>query len=265
VSHPADQNPDHQALCLFTRIALWNLAVEVQPQVYPYLVHYPRWPEPRGDHPDAALTPPAALSEEAGWLSEPITPAELEVKRAALQQHKTQYEANRHYLESFLRTNELFGDIAPVKLDSTAELLRGGSAGEQLTEAERGKFVGLEVRNVGLDGADLVFSIEFSSPLSDGAEASTFLFGYRPDVPFAQMPKLHVKFSEIGHQVYDGQKELSPSAVKSDLGPTAITLRVPLALLGDPQRILFSARTYLGNVPLDSSEWRVLSLPGGGQ
>jgi hypothetical protein len=44
--------------------------------------------------------------------------------------------------------------------------------------------------------------------------------------------------------------------------PGQITLRVPLAVLGDPQRILFSARTYLGDVPLDSTEWRALSLPG---
>ena len=48
VSHPADQNPDHLALYLFAHVALWDLASDVAPQVYPYLVHYPAWPCPRG-------------------------------------------------------------------------------------------------------------------------------------------------------------------------------------------------------------------------
>jgi hypothetical protein len=76
------------------------------------------------------------------------------------------------------------------------------------------------------------------------------------------MPKVHVKFSEIGEQVYDGQRELPSSAVTVSREPRHVTLRVPTALLGDPQRLLFSARTVLGNMPLDSIEWRVLSLPG---
>jgi LmbE family N-acetylglucosaminyl deacetylase len=270
VSHPADQNPDHLALYLFTRVALWDLTAEIRPELYPYLVHYPRWPEPRGYHPDVALVPPAALAEDASWLSEPLSASELGVKRDALQQHKTQYEANRRYLESFLRTNELFGDmptvplvqgVADVRL-SQRTLLSGASLGDQLTEEERAKFVGLEARSVRLEGTDLIFTIGFSNPLSEGVEASAYLFGYRPDLPFAEMPKLHVKFSDIGHKVYDGQKEMPATDVSVTRAPGQITLRVPLAVLGDPQRILFSARTYLGDVPLDSTEWRALSLPG---
>jgi hypothetical protein len=41
-----------------------------------------------------------------------------------------------------------------------------------------------------------------------------------------------------------------------------MSLRVPVELLGSPERILFNDRTYLGDVPLDSVEWRALSLPG---
>jgi LmbE family N-acetylglucosaminyl deacetylase len=270
VSHPADQNPDHLAFYLFTRVALWNLADEILPDVYPYLVHYPRWPEPRGYHPDAALIPPADLAEDAGWLGEPLSASELGVKRDALQQHKTQYEANRRYMDSFLRANELYGDMpmvllvqgaADVSLSQRA-LLSGDQADEQLTEEERAKFVGLEARSVRLEGTDLVFSLGLSSSLAEGVEASAYFFGYRRDAPFAGMPKLHVKFSDIGHQVYDGQKELPPTAVSVTRTPGQITVRVPLALLGDPQRVLFNARTYLGDVPLDTTEWRVLSVPG---
>jgi LmbE family N-acetylglucosaminyl deacetylase len=269
VSHPADQNPDHLALYLFTRVALWDLAGEIQPQLYPYLVHYPNWPETRGYDPGAPLAPPADLAEDGKWVSEPLTSAEVQVKHDALRQHKTQYEANKRYLESFLRSNELFGDMAAVPLlpgaagasFSRQSLLGGNRGGEQLTEEERAKFVGLESRTVRLEGTDLVFTIGFTNPLAQGTEASVYLFGYRSGAAFEGMPKLHVKFSDIAYQVYDGQNELPSTAVSVTRAPGQISLRVPLALLGDPRRVLFNARTYLGNVPLDSTEWRVLNLP----
>jgi LmbE family N-acetylglucosaminyl deacetylase len=270
VSSPADRNPDHLALYLFTRVALWDLAGELHPALYPYLVHYSRWPEPRGYHPTAPLAPPADLAGEASWLSEPLSGSELAVKRDALQQHKTQYQTNRRYLDSFLRTNELFGDLPTVSLVpgspgvslSQQALFSGDDVGDELTEEERAKFVGLEARNVRLEGSDLVFEIELSSALPEGVQASAYFFGYRPDVAFASMPKLHVEFSDIGNQVYDGQKKMGENTVSVTRAPGQMTIRVPMALLGDPQRLLFHARTHLGNVPLDGTEWRVLSLPG---
>jgi len=42
LSHPADHNPDHLAMYLFFRVALWDLARELTPAVYPYLVHFRR-------------------------------------------------------------------------------------------------------------------------------------------------------------------------------------------------------------------------------
>jgi LmbE family N-acetylglucosaminyl deacetylase len=270
VSHPADQNPDHLALYLFTRVALWDLAGEIRPELYPYLVHYPRWPEPRGYHPAAPLAPPADLAGEANWLSEALSASEVGAKRAALQQHKTQYEANQRYLDSFLRVNELFGDLPTVPLVpgapgvslSQQALFSGDRVGDQLTEEERAKFVGLEARNVRIEGNDLVFELELSSALPEGVRASAYFFGYRPGVSFALMPKLHVEFSDIGCQVYDGQNEMDANAVSVAGAPGQMTIRVPVALLGDPQRVFFHARTHLGSVPLDSTEWRVLSLPG---
>jgi hypothetical protein len=40
-----------------------------------------------------------------------------------------------------------------------------------------------------------------------------------------------------------------------------ITVRIPLKALGDPQRVLTSARTYIGDVPLNTASWRVANLP----
>jgi LmbE family N-acetylglucosaminyl deacetylase len=273
VSHPADQNPDHLALYLFTRVALWDLDGELRPGLYPYLVHYPRWPDPRGYYPTASLVPPSDIAGEATWLNEPLDAKELALKRDALQQHKTQYETNRRYLDSFLRTNELFGDLPTVSLVpgapgvslSQQALFSGDSTGDQLTEEERAKFVGLEARNVRIDGSDLVFTLDLSGALLEGVWASAYFFGYRTDVSFASMPKLHVEFNNIEHKLHDGQKQIDATGVLVIREPGQVTVRVPLVLLGDPRRVFFHARTSLGSVPLDSTEWRVLSLPGDSQ
>jgi hypothetical protein len=67
LSHPADGNPDHLALYLFTHVALWDLGAELQPTLYPYLVHYAHWPTPRGYHPTDPLPPPPGLEQTNAW------------------------------------------------------------------------------------------------------------------------------------------------------------------------------------------------------
>ena len=73
VSHPADYMPDHRALYLFARVALWDLAPEMHPQLYPYLVHFKRWPRPRGFHPSMILTPPSALGPPIAWQTSTLS------------------------------------------------------------------------------------------------------------------------------------------------------------------------------------------------
>lgn len=67
VSHPADHHPDHMALYLFTRVALWNLDAEMRPEISPYLVHFKGWPNPQGRNPSLALEPPEAFMKRIPW------------------------------------------------------------------------------------------------------------------------------------------------------------------------------------------------------
>ncbi len=76
VSHPADYNPDHEALYLFTRVALWDLGLNAE--VYPYLVHTPGWPIPRGPAPSLPLAPPTDLAPQESWWTLPLTRAEAD-------------------------------------------------------------------------------------------------------------------------------------------------------------------------------------------
>ena len=266
LSHPADLNPDHMALYAFTRVALWDLGLT--PQLYPYLVHDPHWPEPRGLAPDHPLTPPAALATQVTWWNLSLGSDEVIRKQAALAAHRTQYQSNARYLASFIRTNELFGDYAPTLLlagDADVNLgpdagRPGAEASEQLTDAERAAFVGVEWHTVRRVGNDLVLSLVLSKPLAEGVALSAYLFGYRPDKPFAAMPKIHVRVGELSHAAYDQTRELPEAGVQVSRDAHNIVLRVPLALLGDPDRALTAARTYMGDLPLDSAAWRVLEL-----
>ena len=270
VSHPADHMPDHLALYLFTRVALWDLESELTPELYPYLVHFTfkRWPTPRGDHPDKALTPPPSFAQQIAWQIHPLSSQQIERKRAALKAHRTQYSTSATYLRSFLRTNELFGDFPVFTLRppaSTASLALDGTphaigTPEELTDVERAAFVGIEVRSAQIDNEALTLTIEFSRPLAQAVEASVYAFGYRRDHPFAHMPKLHLKLGAATHEVYDQDRRLPPGRVQITRAPKQIVFRVPLDLLGNPERVLVSARSYLGEVPLDWVSWRVLEL-----
>ena len=268
VSHPGDHMPDHLALYLFTRVALWDLEGELRPDIFPYLVHYKRWPKPRGDQPTKPLEPPSLFTEQIPWRQYRLSPVAIERKRAALKAHRTQYNSSARYLLSFVRPNELFGDFPIITLRPAAsaaslspdEKVHLMEAPEELTDVEQASFVGLEWRSVQLDDGKLVLSIAFSRPLAETVSASMFIFGYRRDQPFAQMPKLHIKVGAIGYSLYDQDRTLSPGALEVTRQPNAITIRVPLQILGDPTRILTSARTYLGDVPLDWVSWRIVEL-----
>jgi hypothetical protein len=268
VSHQADHNTDHLALYLFTRVALWNLEGELRPALYPYLVHYPNWPQPRGDHSELFIAPPSALAETTTWYSQPLSAEQIARKLAALKQHVTQYEVNSRYLPSFVRQNEVFGDYPIVRLragqpDTSLASEDDGTLSEMpdaLTDEEQAAFVDMEWRTVRLDGEDLVVSLTFSRPLARGVVASVYLFGYRPDRPFGEMPKLHVRLSELGYNVDDQGATLPQTTVVVTRQRNEITVRAPLAALANPTRVLSSARTYLGRVPLDWVSWRAIEL-----
>ncbi|HVO32694.1 MAG TPA: PIG-L family deacetylase [Elusimicrobiota bacterium] len=259
VSHPADHNPDHRALYLFLRVALWDLAKQMSPRVYPYLIHYVGWPRPRGYYPADALSPPDLFQDEITWQISPLSPAERVKKFEALQKHYTQYLYSGAYLASFCRTNELFGDFPVTTLVS--ETKDEPLVSEHLTDAERAEFVGLEERDADMKAGFLVLRVRLSRPMGETVETWMSAFGYRRDRPFAVMPKLNIQFGNIHHRLYDRGKRILDPRVRMIRHPRELIVEIPLDLLGQPERILTSSRTTLGRVPLDWMSWRVLDVP----
>ncbi len=269
VSHPADQNGDHRALYLFTRVALWGLEHELRPEVWPYLVHFPRWPHQPGWHPALPLPPPEKLAGQLPWRQLPLSAAERDAKREALGRHKSQAAYSARYLYSFVRQNELFGDFPALQPKAErlaqqeaehARLAPDHEPNNELTAEERELFVGVVWRYLCRDGAQLVFNIELSRPLARTVQATFYAFGWRSDRSFAELPKIRVEIGELGHAVFDKNAKLDGDTVRVERRAREIKVRVPLQLLGDPDRVLASARTSLAELPLDAEAWRILEL-----
>jgi hypothetical protein len=269
VSHAADHNPDHRALYLFSHVALWNLEPALRPQVYAYLIHYPQWPHPKGDHPDAKLKPPARLQEMVQWSSFLLGDEEVRNKKKALQAHRSQYQYSAKSLLSFVRSNELFGEFPQIFLTtkpSPAGLFPEGSEGflempDGLTDEEKTFFTEVRWQSVWTEREDIVLSLTFSRPLTERTAASVYLFGYRQGRLFQEMPKIQIRLGRLGHVVLDQKRSISREIVTIERKPREVRLRISRKAMGNPDRLLVGARTYSGEVPLDWASWRTLHLP----
>jgi LmbE family N-acetylglucosaminyl deacetylase len=266
-SHPGDVHPDHQTLPLYLQIALWELKDEIVPQVYHFITHYGRWPHPRGYQPEHPLEPPAQYDVDNRWHIMPITMEQREKKLQALQAHKTQWGSGQPYLESVVRANELWDviDEIPIAPGEEVQILPAETAfkGEALhlhPEAEQNAFTEAEVRSVKLEGDQLVFAVELEQPLAGDVHAKAWTMGYRADTPFEEMPKIFMDLSASGYKIFDRGKQLPADVITISGTPTRSEVRVPLALLGDPERVLLSAQTSVGDVPLDNIPWVFLDI-----
>lgn len=267
LSHPADRNPDHIALYLFAQVAVWDLEKEFKPGLYPYLVHYRKWPNPRRLDIDAGQVPPERLTWHIAWQSAGLTPDQVHRKQQAIEAHKTQCTYGRDFLLAFVRRNELFGNYPAVVLRGAAsEILAQDDADallpEDLSVEDEDKIVNVEQRIVSRDQDQLVLTFKLARPVVGTATASIYAFGYRPDQPFESMPKLHVLITSTGYECYDQETRLAANVIDFERHNRTIAVRVPFAVLGRPARLLTAFRVYLGEQEaFERLAWRVIELP----
>ena len=109
-----DQHPDHCAAWFLVADALVDVA-RVRRQfrfdLLAYVVHFDDWPFAAAA---PALPPPPGLTGGvSNWIRFPLSDGELVHKRQALQEHRTQMQVIRWFLEGFARTNEIFSRPPP--------------------------------------------------------------------------------------------------------------------------------------------------------
>ena len=266
-SHPGDVHPDHQSLPLYLQVALWDLSDEINPEVFYFITHYGRWPQPRGYQPERPLDPPAQYDVGNRWHILPLTTQQRETKLQALQAHKTQWGSGQAYLESVVRANELFDvlDEIPIASGEEVQILPAQAAFNRealqfFPESEKDAFTEAEVRTVKMEGDQLVFALELDRPLEGEVHAKIWTFGYRSDTPFGEMPKVFMDLSSDGYTIYDRGQDLPPDSVTVSGNSTRSEVRVPLTLLGDPERVMISSETNIEDVPLDNIPWVFLII-----
>ncbi len=124
VTHPAEDHLDHAAAAAFVTEALRELAADpgesawaAQAQLRYYLIHRGDWPLPQGSHLEAALLPPVEmLHVDTRWTSLRLNQKQTRRKAEAIARYPSQTSLMGHFLMSFARRNEIYGDIQPTKL-----------------------------------------------------------------------------------------------------------------------------------------------------
>lgn len=268
VSHPSDANPDHMALYLFTQAALWNLEAEMTPRIHPYLVHFPRWPVPHAFAPEQRLDAPEIYDNDIAWQAVPLGAPDIDLKRKAVEAHRSQYAYSSKLLLSFVRSNEIFGDYAELDLasarnagepsveDDPPEARRP----EQLTAEELDNYLGIAERRMRVERGNLVIGLKFTRPLSPLVQCSTFCFGHRKNRPFADQPKLRIDLGAAGVACYDNGRKIARPPVQLNRSGRDFVLRIPLSALGDPDLVMTSTRLFMLEVPFDWMPWRTLKV-----
>jgi len=74
------------------------------------------------------------------------------------------------------------------------------------------------------------------------------------------MPKLHLAIGELTHEVFDGGREVACREIQVHRSGRDIQIRVPLAAMRQPQKVLASAQMHARPVPLDRTSWRILEV-----
>jgi hypothetical protein len=83
-----------------------------------------------------------------------------------------------------------------------------------------------------------------------------YLFGYSNTVAFAQMPKIRIITKYKSYKVFDGKKLLKSAAAGLELNKNEMILKVPLQLLGEPEFVLASVKTFSGISSVDTAAFR---------
>lgn len=269
VTLPADTNPDHRAYYLFLQVALWDLDGWIaSPQIYSYVIHVVGWPVPRGYFPELSLNiPPAFMDAQLIWSSIDLTPQEITKKKEALDFYKSQNAYNPRYLYTFVRKNELFGRFEDISLHESHDniLWEEHVSSQKITShmAEEGRPDRNIIRSVTYAQKDgkLFIRLLVNRWESQVASINLFLIGYKGGTDFYKMPKLriNIRFDRFV-SVFDRLNRVFIKSLNFSHQHNVLMLEVPLSVLGDPEKILSSAKTSIADLPHETTPWRTILI-----
>jgi LmbE family N-acetylglucosaminyl deacetylase len=134
VTHPTDDHPDHSASASYVLAAIKKLQSDGyfwadSIKLHYFLIHRGDWPVPQGNYPTLPFGPPAAFyGLDTKWRSLQLTAPEIRLKSTALNHYVSQEEMMGRFLISFVRKNEIYGELS----QSSEEALNLPSSGPRL-------------------------------------------------------------------------------------------------------------------------------------
>lgn len=265
--HPADVNVDHKSFYLFLQVALSDLKGQIpEVKVYPYLIHWLGWPLPRHYHPALKIYPPEGFwFSDIQWSDIGLSAEELENKHRATLCYKSQTQVSAFYLLAFVRSNELFGNYPEIKLKpqflaSGVEPVFSNSLDtiDDLTDNQNLEPAVADTGKVSyaVSGDNFFVRIDKSKKFSRSFGTRLYLFGYSSRRTFALMPKVSVITSGRKCRVFINGQKIYASGAVLDLQKNTFILKIPLKLLGDPDYILTSLKSYKGRLAVDATGYR---------
>jgi LmbE family N-acetylglucosaminyl deacetylase/glycosyltransferase involved in cell wall biosynthesis len=250
--HPADQNPDHEAVSNFARLAIAMTTAGNESdttEVWGYLVHYGMFPQPRGEHLGQVLVPPRRLmGTNTDWGRVDLTPSQVAFKSSAIEDYFSQNLLLGDFLPSFARRNELFESLPipvlppiayttlPVFIHDPAKIPVGNLTGVNNEEFPvKGNLL------IGWQAAHLNDKVWLDLRMKRDI---------LPDLDCTLYLKLP-----------DGRTEkLALDPIGSVFASRDILAQIDLANLGNPSVIAFAAQIEQGGFIVSKTGWHVLVL-----
>lgn len=269
VTHPADDHGDHAAAAAFVQKAFQHVREQTKNRDWAettkldyYLIHRGEWPP----NSNTTLLPPPEMAQlETQWKSLPLSAEETTKKQVSLAFHKTQIAMAGGFLTSFVRRNELFGELPSVRIPFLAD---------------------------GSPRANRPFETILLNPVNDnllrsmqGGGDIKAIYGYR-DTKYLHL-RLEMRqavSSRIRYMVrlrpFSAEDRTTPRSLTLSLNATAalsklgierrvqeenIELDLPLALLEIqsgvlPKTVAISTNTYLASIEIDKTGIRLMDF-----
>lgn len=252
VPAPYDLNTDHQAAFLFLNAAYLNVKDSMGPlRQFTYLVHYPKWPQPRRYEPGMRLEIPDILIDgnSSNWMAINLSDEEIQKKFEALSEYKSQLSYSKKFLLSFVRQNEVF---QMFKSEEVIKLQEEASAYERKNPERDILFF--------VENGKLVLDIRLSEPWDRMGVLNADVYGYSSEEDFMNMPKLKLRLFGGKLITNKGRSRLAPDAIAYELKKDRMLIRVPLGLLENPDHVFLCVSTAREDLSLDFGAWQLLKL-----
>ena len=264
--HPDDIHPDHWGLNAFTRLALTELSHKdpsYQPRQLTYLVHRPDFPVVRGFKPAEALVPPPALyAIYPDWYRWDLAVVDEALKGEAVLAYRSQLSLLRGFMESFVRSNELFAPVVSQDLPVAV----AGVPNDPSTWQDAAK---QPIASIQLDPVQDYF-LRRDLPGTDlaalyAARSGDILWACAQlrvrasdDVPYTFQLKALTETSIVPYMARSHKPR--PGEGQVTLHKDYACFQVPLLELGDPWAIHISVETQSpdANLPFDQTAWQMV-------